>query len=118
MGRQINPHVYTPEELAEIEKIMTELLTHVHQHDPGPLPMCIRYCSIIKKNIEICRAEGWSDRDVVSECIHDDWRCAMALHAGLPDYYIADSDHNLERCLNEAIYRYIIMLNSLIEKTE
>lgn len=108
-------HVYTPEELTEIEKIMTELLTHIHQHDPGPLPMCIRFCSIIKKNIEICRAEGWSDRDVLSKYIHDDWRCAMALHAGLPDYYIADPDYNTQRRLNEPIDHCITMLNALIE---
>ena len=108
-----NLHVYTPEELTEIEKVLTELLTHIHRHDPGPFPMCIRYCSIIKKNIEICRAEGWSDRDVLSEYIHDNWRCAMDLHAGLPDYYIANSDYNTKCCLNEPITRYITMLGSV-----
>lgn len=109
-----NCHIYTPEELEEIEQVLSELLTYIHRHDPGPLPMCIRFCSIIKKNIEICRAEGWSDRDVLSEYIQDDWRCAMALHAGLPDYYIADPDYNTQRCLNEPIEHCITKLVALI----
>ena len=109
-------HIYTSEELIEMEQVLTELLTHIYNHDPGPRPMCIRYCSIIKKNIGICREEGWSDREVLSGFIRDDWRCAMALHCGLPDYYIADSDFDTQCRLNEPIKRCITTLTTLIEK--
>ena len=108
-------YVYTPEELTAIEQTLSELLNHIYRHGPKPLPMCIRFCSIIKKNIGTCRAEGWNDRDVLSEYIRDDWRCAMALHAGLPDYYIPDPDYDTQLRLNEPIDRGIVTLSALIE---
>ena len=80
--------VYTPEELERIQMGVLALLCYAKRHDRRELPRCFLFCRTIVKNIDLCREGGHTpeDRAELSQCIREDWKCAMEARAGLPEY--------------------------------
>ena len=85
--------VYTPEELERIQMGVMALLCYAKRHDRRELPRCFLFCRTIVKNIDLCREGGHTpeNRAELSQCIREDWKCAMEAHAGLSEYYLPDT---------------------------
>ena len=91
--------VYTPEELERIQMGVLALLCYAKRHDRRELPRCFLFCRTMVKNIDLCREGGHTpeDRAELSQCIREDWKCAMEAHAGLPEYYLPDARLEVQR---------------------
>ena len=91
--------VYTPEELERIQMGLLALLCYAKRHDRRELPRCFLFCCTMVKNIDRCREGGHTpeDRAELSQCIREDWKCAMEARAGLPEYYLPDTRLEVQR---------------------
>lgn len=54
------------------------------------------------------------DREELSQLIQEKWKCAMEVHAGLPEYYIPDPRLEVQAGMAHAIERQIAQADRLI----
>lgn len=107
---------YSIEELECIRQQMEKFIFFVKEHNQKPLPRCFHFCNLIIKNIDISEANAWDGREELSEYISQDWKAAMEIHAGLPEYYILCKTNFETKKINKEIYDYIVKLDKLISK--
>ena len=112
--------VYTPEELERIQMGVLALLCYAKRHDWRELPRCFLFCRTMVKNIDRCREGGHTpeDRAELSQCIREDWKCAMEARAGLPEYYLPDTRLEVQRGMAQAIGWQIDTVDRLIFSRE
>ncbi|WP_322459363.1 hypothetical protein, partial [Clostridium perfringens] len=107
-------NVFTTKQIETIQLNIIALLCYIKRHDEGALPRCFKFCEIIVKNIDICRNNGYSDIDELSEYIRQDWNSAMEIHTGLPEYYIPNCNFEIQKAINEAIKRQIMFIEEYL----
>ena len=92
------------------------LLCYAKRHDRRELPRCFLFCRTMVKNIDRCREGGHTpeDRAELSQCIREDWKCAMEARAGLPEYYLPDTRLEVQRGMAQAIGCQIDTVDRLI----
>ena len=105
---------YVPEEVEQIQMALLALVCYAKRHDSRELPHCFQFCNRIVRNIDICRANQYEGLDELSELIQREWRCAMENHAGLPEYYIPNSDFKVQSSMAHAMGRQVSAVDHLI----
>lgn len=105
--------VYTIEQLVLIQLKIKEFISFVEQYD-RLLPYCFDNCRHIIKNIEICKNNKYSDIECLSEYIKQDWKSAMGSHCGLSDYYILDTNFEIQKNINCKISEFIDVIDTII----
>lgn len=112
--------IYTAEELEKLQLALFGLLCYARRHDRRELPPCFGACERIVRNIDLCRSGGYTelDRAELSQLIREDWRSAMELHSGLPEYYIPEERMEIQRSMNHALHRQVEVVDRLVAAGE
>ena len=106
---------YTQSQLIEIRSFVNRLISLAEENDNRKLPRCFDFCKTICKNITICEANGFTDADVLSDYITEDWNHAMELHCGLPEYYFENTDRDRQMELNDELSKLLAAICKKIE---
>lgn len=110
------PFITISHELHCLQAYVRQLITIAEQNDSRPIPHCFQFCRTIDHNITICIQNHYADIDILMEYIQADWKSAMNVHTGLPEYYIQDEKDNKQKRKNQKIEALIHKIDQIIAK--